>query len=148
MKISICILLLFTILRTYAQSQATFGQFNIINRGGFRSNIPTPFPQCLTTELGKQLFEPSALQRLFDRKLFEENTKLTQERDRNIVLNNGRISKCDRIYSNEFSSISIKMILWISMKCNYERIILMVLYFLELQPKPLKKFFKSMKMNH
>ena len=145
MQISIrFLLLLFSIvLHAYGQRRARFGELNLFNHGRFRSNNPTPFPQCLKTESAKELLQPHDIQLLFEKKLTEENSKLTQERNRNINLNNGKRLQCTTDYSNDFSSISIKMILWISKKCNYEMTTSMALYYLERQPKPLKKFFNS-----
>ena len=109
MKISIRFLLLFfTVLLAYSQGQSTFGQLNVLNLGGFRSPGSIPFPQCFESESAKQLLQPEALHRRFDAKLFDEDRKLKQERNRNINLNNSKISKCGRDFSEDFSSISIE----------------------------------------
>lgn len=148
MKISISFFLLFfTIIYGRTRGQPPFSQFSGTNSEGFRSNIPIPFPQCFTTESAAQILQPQMVQRLFDAKLTEEDRKFTQERNRNINLNNGRRRIFLPLSFNDLFSISMQMTSWISKKCNYELIRTMVLYSLEQQLKSPKKFFFSMEMN-
>lgn len=91
MKISIAFFLLFfTVIYGRIREESPFSQFSGTNRGIIRSNIPTPFPQCLTTEFAAQLLQPQMVQQIFDAKLTEEDRKFTQELNRNINLNNSR----------------------------------------------------------
>jgi len=55
----------------------------------FQSDIPIPFPQCFTTESAPSFLNPRVIEHIFDMKLEEEDRKLTQERNRNLNLNNG-----------------------------------------------------------
>ena len=67
------------------------------NQLGFQQPFLIPFPQCLTTDIASQVFNPSALQNLFDAKLQDEDRKLRHERIRNDDLNNSMIKIIDRI---------------------------------------------------
>jgi len=52
-------------------------------------DISIPFPQCFTTESAPSFLNPKVIEHIFDMKLEEEDRKLTQERNRNLNLNNG-----------------------------------------------------------
>lgn len=52
-------------------------------------DIPIPFPQCFKTASAPAFLQHKVIDHIFDMKLKEEERKLTQERDRNINLNNG-----------------------------------------------------------
>jgi hypothetical protein len=67
------------------------------NQLGFQSPLLIPFPQCLTTDIASQIFNPSVLQNLFDTKLQNEERKLRHERLRNDDLNNSMMKIIDRL---------------------------------------------------
>ncbi len=89
MRKFLCLILSLTIIHAQNQGQSRFDRHDRNNFGQFRSNIPIPFPQCFTTESASAVLQPRLIQNLFNTKLKEEERKLTQERDRNIKLNNG-----------------------------------------------------------
>ena len=54
----------------------------------FDRDIPIPFPQCFNTKLAQSFLRRKVIDHMYDMKIAEENRKLSEERDRNIKLNN------------------------------------------------------------
>lgn len=64
-----------------------------MNARSLQSPTTIPFPQCIQTSEATQVFQPNVIEQLFLQKLQEEDSKLKQERSKNLNLKNSQLLK-------------------------------------------------------
>ena len=87
-----------------------------------QQQLGIPFPQCVETEAAAMLLQPGNIERMYHARIQGEETKLTQERNRNINLKNSRSRPIDGRDTNGLH-LSLQMISWTSKPFNCDRIV-------------------------